>query len=225
MAIFSRLFRQLLFFGLIPALVCDAGAKTSDWLSAPKPKFPTEALKKGSEGSVKLQLVVDKEGHVVSSRIARSSGDPALDAAAQAGVAKWRMNPSAIKPSDLTSGRLEIVEFKQEAMAGAIYPDRRGYFEEFKTPDRLMYAPFRSYPLEERAEHHTGEVLIGAITDADGQVTEVVLLKSPGYHELDRCALAAVRLWRVHKQYAGKRFKVPIRFAMPGSSSRLPIRM
>src|ERR1043166_1254374 len=105
-------FRYLLFLGaVIFPVVGGAAPSRSDWLRAPKPEFPVEALKEGSEGSVKLQVVLAKDGHVVSSHVLRSSGDPKLDAAAQAAVAKWQMNPSAIKPSDLTSGRPEIIEF------------------------------------------------------------------------------------------------------------------
>src|SRR5437868_6548353 len=98
MRIIRRLFSHLLIFALaVFPVVNSAASKSSDWLSAPKPKFPAEALKGGSEGSVKLQVVVNKDGHVVSSHVLRSSGDPVLDSAAQAAVAKWQMNPSAIK--------------------------------------------------------------------------------------------------------------------------------
>ena len=195
---------------------------SSDWISAPKPEFPIDALKKFSEGSVKLQVVLAKDGHVVSSRVLKSSGDPTLDAAAQAGVAKWQMKPSAIKPSDLTSGRPAIIEFKQRVSQGLRYPDRSAYFEAAGNTDRFMFAPFPSYPLEERRRHHTGTSLIGATTGPDGNVIDVVLIKSSGYRELDRCALAAVRLWRVHKQYGGWKFQVPIRFTMAGSAARVP---
>jgi outer membrane biosynthesis protein TonB len=33
-----------------------------------------------------------------------------------------------------------------------------------------------------------------------------------GYPNLDKAAVAAVRLWRAHEQYVGKRFVVPIEF-------------
>jgi TonB family protein len=112
---------------LFIALPFFADGATSDWLSAPLPTFPTSALKKGSEGSVKLQVVLAKDGHVIRTRILRSSGDPALDAAAQRAVSNWRMKPSAIRSSDLTKGRETIVEFKQEALVAAVYPDRRAY--------------------------------------------------------------------------------------------------
>src|SRR5438477_11476111 len=87
----------------------------SDWLSAPKPKFPASALKNGSEGSVKLQVVLSKDGRVTETTVLRSSGDPVLDAAAQQGGSKWKMKATTIKPSDLTKGRETIVEFRQEA--------------------------------------------------------------------------------------------------------------
>jgi TonB family protein len=223
MRIFENGYRYLLIVGLTMFPLIAGGARQpSDWISAPKPKFPKEALKKGAEGWVKLQVVLDKAGHVVSSRVLRSSGDPVLDATAQTGVAKWRMNPAAVRPSDLTTGRATIIEFKQEAIVGARYPDRLGYFEGLKGTDKFMSAPFPSYPLEDRRLHHTGTALIAAATGADGRVVEVYLLESSGYPTLDRCALAAVRLWRVHKQYAGYKFKVPIAFAIGGTGQRAP---
>jgi TonB family protein len=206
------------------ALSSDGRAATagSDWLSAPKPKFPAAALKHGSEGSVKLQVVLTQDGHVASTRVLRSSGDSVLDEAAQKSVAKWQMTPTAIKSTDLTKGRTEIVEFKQQAIAGAAYPDRKAYFSSLKDVDVWMFAPFPSYPLDSRRLHHTGRAILKATTAADGRVTSVVLLKSSGHYELDQCAIKAVRLWRTHKQYGGNTYKVPIDFVMGGTRSNAP---
>ena len=113
---------------LLFCLPVRGDAATSDWLSAPKPEFPSSALKAGSEGSVKLRAVLAKDGHVTSTIISRSSGNSILDRTAQQAVSKWRMKPSAITTSDARQGRETIVEFKQEALVAAIYPDRQAYF-------------------------------------------------------------------------------------------------
>jgi TonB family protein len=201
---------------LFIALPCLADGATSNWLSAPMPTFPTTALKKGSEGSVKLQIVVAKNGHVIRTTILRSSGDPALDAAAQRAVSKWRMKPSAIRPSDLTKGRETIVEFKQEALVAAVYPDRSAYWKSWKNLDIWMFAPFPAYPLSVRQQHHTGRVLVGATIGTDGRVATLQMLQSSGHSDLDELAVKAVRLWRAHKQFAGKKYAIPIDFSIGG---------
>jgi TonB family protein len=186
----------------------------SDWLSAPKPKFPTNALQKGAEGSVKLRLVLEKNGSVTDATVLKSSGDSVLDETARTAVLKWKMRPSAIKASDLVRGRDEVIEFKQEALLAAVYPDRRAYFDSWEHTEWWMYAPFPSFPLSERRLHHVGTVLLYGKIAEDGQVTNVRILQSSGYPELDRCAVAALRLWRAHKKYAGTQFKLPITFKL-----------
>lgn len=210
----------------IPSLFCvaalsivlpyRASAATSDWLSSPKPKFPTSALKKGAEGSIELQVMVAKDGHVRATTVLRSSGDPILDSVASQAVSKWRMKPSAIKASDLTNGRKTIVEFKQEALVAAVYPDRKAYFKRTKDTDIWMFAPFPAYPESVRQKYHTGKVLVKATIGGDGRVSGVQVLQSSGHSDLDELAVKAVRLWRAHKQFSGRQFRIPIDFSING---------
>jgi len=58
-------------------------------------------------GNVVLQLQVDGEGRVVQAAVARSSGDPVLDAHAQAMVARWRFAVPPDHPQGL-SGELPM---------------------------------------------------------------------------------------------------------------------
>ena len=191
-------------------------AAPSDWLSAPKPNFPPSALRKGSEGSVKLKLLLAQDGSVTGARILKNSGDAALDETARSAVLKWRLKPNAIKPSDLTKGRIEEIEFQQEALLAAVYPDRKAYFSSWEHTEIWMSAPFPSYPYDQRRLRHTGRVLLyGRVAD-DGRVTDITVLQSSGYSALDQCAVAAMRLWRAHKRYAGFRFKIPIKFEIGG---------
>jgi TonB family protein len=200
--------------GLLVCLAVCGHAATSDWLSAPKPTFPPGALKAGSEGSVKLQVVLATDGHVNKTTVLKTSGDSALDAAAQQTVLKWRLKRSAIKPSDLTTGRRTIVEFKQEALLAAVYSDRTAYFKTWKNVGMWMFAPFPSYPLSEREQHHTGTVLMKVTIGGDGRVASAQVMRSSGYPALDESAVKAVRLWRAHKQFAGKKGVFPIDFEM-----------
>jgi TonB family protein len=193
--------------------VCHGVA--SDWSFAPQPEFPSGALSKGSEGVVKLRLVLSKDGAVVGATVLKSSGDTVLDGAARAEVLKWKMKRDAIKPSDLTKGRIEEVEFRQEAMRSATYPlDVRAGFSGEKEWKQWVHAPFPYYPLRSRRLRHMGTTLLSAAIGKDGQVTAVQIIKSSGYSDLDEEASKAVRHWRAHKEYAGQHLEVPVRFSL-----------
>lgn len=206
---------------MLLALYIGSHASASDWLSAPRPKFPAGALKKGSEGSVRLRIVLASDGRAKKVILARSSGDPVLDDAAQKAVMKWRMKPSAINPNDLTKGRDELIEFKQEALVAARYPDRVAYFTskggtvgQNELSKLWMFAPFPSYSLEARQQHEQGTVLIKLTIAKEGKTQNIRLLKSSGFKDLDNAALRAVVLWRAHSQYVGREVVVPVRFVM-----------
>jgi TonB family protein len=193
----------------------------SDWLSAAKPRFPAAALKNGSEGSVKLRVVLSSDGRVKESVMLRSSGDAALDEIARKTVLTWKMKPSAIRPVDLTKGRETIVEFKQEAPIVARHPDRLGYFEkaggvidESELSKLWMFAPFPSYPVEARSRHEQGVARIGLTIGENGTTENIRLVQSSGHKLLDDAALRAVGLWRAHKQYVGRKVTFPIAFVM-----------
>ena len=59
-------------------------------------RYPPALLQQGIEGSVLLRLYVDSAGVVISesTRVAESSGYPALDSAALAGAPALRFSPS-----------------------------------------------------------------------------------------------------------------------------------
>lgn len=198
-------------------------ARCSDWLKSPQPKYPSAALRNYAEGSVRLRLVMATDGSVRETRIIKGSGNPTLDRAAQEGVLKWKMKPSAIKAADLTNGREEIIEFRQQASIAARYPDRVAYFgsktstsaiEENELSKWWMFAPFPSYPLEARTLHQQGTVRIRLTIGNDGTPRGIQIVKSSGYSLLDQCATRAVALWRAHKQYAGRQIVIPITFVM-----------
>ena len=66
--------------------------------------------------------------------------------------------------------------------------------------------------MDARRLRHMGTVVLSAAIGKDGQVTAVQIIKSSGYSDLDEEATKAVRHWRAHKEYAGQRLEVPVRF-------------
>jgi TonB family protein len=71
--------------------------------ASPPPAYPDEALLRKIEGSVRLQVVVAKDGTVKS--VTAGSGDPVLVAAAGNAVQQWRYEPKRRKgePTEFTS--------------------------------------------------------------------------------------------------------------------------
>jgi bla regulator protein blaR1 len=65
--------------------------------SCAKPVYPPSDLAAGHTGSVTLGMEVSAEGHVVASRISRSSGYPSLDAAAHDGITQCSFKPALYK--------------------------------------------------------------------------------------------------------------------------------
>lgn len=64
------------------------------YLNNPAPAYPAVSRRLGEEGRVLLAVQVDADGAPRQVRIARSSGYPRLDSAAQAAVEKWRFVPA-----------------------------------------------------------------------------------------------------------------------------------
>ena len=60
----------------------------------PKPNYPESARRKGREGTVLLRVLVNEEGRAKAIEINKSSGDDALDRAAQEAIQGWRFIPA-----------------------------------------------------------------------------------------------------------------------------------
>lgn len=77
-------------------------------------RYPPALLAQGIEGRVLLRLYVDAAGRVVpdSSRIAESSGYPALDSAALAGSPELRFSPALHKGHPIAAPFLQPVQFR-----------------------------------------------------------------------------------------------------------------
>jgi TonB family protein len=207
---FPLLLCALAFFLVIQL---NAEAASSDWLEAPQPRFPSNALQRSSEGVVKLRILLSHNGRVTNATVVKSSGDTVLDEAARGTVLTWRMDPRRIKTSDLTKGRIEEIEFRQETVRSATYP--QGVAAGFSSEEewrKWTYAPFPYYPMDARRLRHTGMVVVSAKIASDGRVVRVQIVKSSGYSDLDEMAVKAVRHWRAHRQFAGQNLEVPVNF-------------
>lgn len=76
---------------------------TPEYQKNPPPEYPRIARRKGYQGTVILEVLVDQNGRVEDLRIFQSSGYPSLDDAASASVFKWAFLPGMRenKPVDM----------------------------------------------------------------------------------------------------------------------------
>src|SRR4051812_49209833 len=65
----------------------------ADFRTCEKPEWPRESLRHEEQGTVTLRFLIDVDGSVKESMVAKSSGYPLLDMAAQAGIAKCKFKP------------------------------------------------------------------------------------------------------------------------------------
>lgn len=77
-----------------PAPVITGARFDADYLSNPKPAYPSASRRLGEEGKVLLRVHVSAEGTALAVEIKTSSGFARLDEAARAAVAHWRFVPA-----------------------------------------------------------------------------------------------------------------------------------
>ncbi len=77
-------------------------------------RYPEALLEQGIEGQVLLRLYVDSAGNVVpdSTRIAESSGYPALDSAALVGSPDLRFSPALRQGEPVAAPFIQPVQFR-----------------------------------------------------------------------------------------------------------------
>ena len=77
-------------------------------------RYPPALLAQGIEGRVLLRLFVDSAGNIVpdSTRIAESSGYPALDSAALVGSPELRFSPALHQGRPIAAPFLQPVQFR-----------------------------------------------------------------------------------------------------------------
>jgi protein TonB len=77
-----------------PAPVVTAARFDADYLSNPKPVYPTASRRLGEEGKVVLRVHVSAEGGPLAVEVKHSCGFARLDDAAKAAVERWRFVPA-----------------------------------------------------------------------------------------------------------------------------------
>lgn len=94
-------------------LLFAASSVQAQWVAKPAPPLPRSVLDQGESGSVVLNLVFARDGHVTDAQIVRGSGISGLDRLALEGARKWRLDPSAVSYADQSRGRQHLMKFFQ----------------------------------------------------------------------------------------------------------------
>jgi TonB family protein len=120
--------------GTVVALLVASPFSTASakWLAKDNPRLPIGVYFQGLQGSVVLSLILDKSGRVTDTRVLRSSGHPSLDELARDAASNWRLSPDSVLSSDLTQGRVELVNFRNPNPPKAILPGSQPYWAQLK---------------------------------------------------------------------------------------------
>ena len=113
-------------------------------LNADSPiQYPPRLYDQKVEGDVMLRLVVDSMGRLLpeSSRVAESSGYPALDSAALTGARRLRFAPARRHGLSIATAFLQPVEFRHPQASGAVSKGEPDTTRPRPTPVRLPAAP------------------------------------------------------------------------------------
>ena len=78
------------------------------------PVFPQELVSRGVSGTVKLEVVVQPDGKVKSTRVVLSTGSEKLDQIAQQAVVKWQFRPGMTNGKAATKKVIVPITFKIE---------------------------------------------------------------------------------------------------------------
>ena len=165
------------------------------------PVYPEEARKGGVEGAVILEARTDEEGNVAAVQVLKGN-DPYLNKAAVDAVKQWKYEPMYIKGKPNGVVFTTTVRFKLKDKDKEIedFPKDAIEIGEGEKP-RLIKEVVPVYPEEARKAGIEGVVILKIMTDKQGQVARVHVLKSES-SLLNKAAVDAVRQWKYEVFYS-----------------------
>jgi TonB family protein len=179
------------------------------------PKYPKEARKQNLEGTVVLQVTVEKNGNVTD--IAILSGDLILADSAVDAVSTWRFEPYTRSGTPIQAAQKLSFNFvlgekigkfdtrlspptsatswstvaqNELPSDGKVYRVGPGI-----TPPRAIYAPSPEYSEAARKIKFQGTCVLSLIVGPDGQVRDIKVIRALG-KGLDAEAVEAVSKWK-----------------------------
>jgi TonB family protein len=112
-----------------------------------QPDYPLLAMRDGLEGSVEMNLLVDRNGDVKRAVVHRSSGYEILDIAAKEFAKKLQYDPARKegKPIEVWVSRVMHFQLVEKAFLPSAYVDKIKSFSElaFRSSDKIKYQALR----------------------------------------------------------------------------------
>ena len=78
------------------------------------PSYPARALMRKTEGWVRLELIIDREGRVADARVLEAEAKSVFDRAALKAARRWRFHPAAEDGGERPLRVTQKIEFKLE---------------------------------------------------------------------------------------------------------------
>ena len=82
--------------------------------SRPEPSYPAASRRTGEQGSVKLRVELDEEGHISSVKVVESSGHPRLDNAGVNTIKNWKCEAATRDGKPARAIATQVFDFKLE---------------------------------------------------------------------------------------------------------------
>jgi TonB family protein len=173
-------------------------------LSSPSAMYPSLARARNVEGTVVVDAVVDVTGKVSETEVV--SGPEILRQSAVDAVRSWKYQPGRLDGRPVAVHTKVNIEFRasgQDAVTGgtvtvppvssAAPASVTVTGARLEAPE-LIASPSAIYPATARANHVEGVVVMDALVDATGKVTQVKAISGPA--PLQQAAVDALRSWK-----------------------------
>ena len=209
----SRFSRSVVALLALISILPECEAASSDWIASPRPPYPLISALSKASGVVRLRLFLQSDGHVKDVKIERASGSERLDAAARMTALEWQLDPTKLRASDTSQGRVVEMEFKRQdrdldvARAVQLQAGQRG--SAWERRGAILYPSSARYFYKK-----DGNVLLQFTIGFDGHPRAVRILESSGYPPFDRAAAEGIQTWKAYPQFVGESMKLPITFTL-----------
>ncbi len=153
------------------------------------PVYPKEARENNIQGDVVLTATISKEGNIINLKLV--SGPPLLADAATEAVKQWKYRPYLLDGEPIEIETTVTVRYSQQTASPR--PTRVRVSSDVANALKIHDVQ-PQYPLEARAHHYQGDVLLAAIKSKEGNITGLKVVS--GDPVLAEAAVDAVKHWK-----------------------------
>jgi TonB family protein len=145
--------------------------------------FPAESIRLGEEGVCKIRIGVAKTGRIESAEIAVSTGYPRLDAACVTAALHELMIPATENGRPVASSAVIPISL---ILGGSNPEPRLAGISQFEVGSAF-------YPPAAIEMKQEGECVVRYLVSAQGESSQIEILRSTGFNTLDHACVMAVK--------------------------------